>query len=117
MACKCDQLHAGMLTETVTFQRPTKSPDGSGGYTTTFSTISTAPTAGHIKATSGMERWASDRVEAVSKYKLTVRYFSGLKESDTVTIRTRRHNIRFINNIEFKDKWLEIDLDLGVVAK
>jgi SPP1 family predicted phage head-tail adaptor len=105
-----------MLTEPVTFQRPVKTSDSKGGYTTAFAAVASAPTVGHVKATSGGERWANSRTEATSKYKLTVRYFSGLKESDAVTIRNRRHNIQFINNLEFMDQWLEIDLDLGVAT-
>jgi len=116
MACKCDSLHAGMLKEPVTFERPTDTGDGRGGRTVTFAAIADSPTACHIKALSGGERWASGRTEATSSYRITVRYFSDIKESDTVTIRSRRHNIRFINNLEFKDKWLELDVDLGVAV-
>ena len=40
----------------------------------------------------------------------------GLSESDRVTIRNKVHNIRFLDNIEFANKWLQIDVDGGVAA-
>jgi head-tail adaptor len=45
-----------------------------------------------------------------------VRYTTTLRENDRVTIRNRIHNIRFIDNIEFANKWLRIDVDGGVAA-
>jgi hypothetical protein len=41
---------------------------------------------------------------------------AGLLESDRVVIRTKAHNIRFINNVEFADRWLEIMVDGGVAT-
>lgn len=50
------------------------------------------------------------------RLRLVVRYTNALRESDRVTIRNRVHNIRFIDNIEFANKWLRIDVDGGVAA-
>jgi SPP1 family predicted phage head-tail adaptor len=105
-----------MLKEPVEFQRATKVSDGSGGYTETWAAISGAPTRAIVKAVSGSERFASDRIEATTRYRIVVRYFDGLLESDRVEIRSRVYNIRFINNVEFADRWLEIDLDGGVAT-
>jgi hypothetical protein len=33
-----------------------------------------------------------------------------------VQIRSKVHNIRFIDNVEFANKWLQIDVDGGVAA-
>ena len=116
MTCKCDSLSAAMLSEPVTFQRSVKTPDGAGGFTETWGTLAGAPTFAHAKYLSGSERWANARTEATSKIKATTRYFDGLLESDAVVIRSRRCNIRFINNVEFKDRWLEIELGEGVAV-
>lgn len=113
---KCCDIHAGMLREPVEFQRAAKVSDGAGGYTKTWAAISGAPTKAMVKAISGSERFASDRVEATTRWRATVRYWDGLKESDKVVIRSRSYNIRFINNVELADKWLTIDLDGGVAV-
>jgi dynactin complex subunit len=45
-----------------------------------------------------------------------VRYTTALRESDRVQIRNKLHNIRFIDNIEFANKWLQVDIDGGVAV-
>lgn len=113
---KCCDLNSGKLKEPVTFQRKTLTSDGAGGMTQTWTTISAAPTRAYVLPVSGSERYASDRVEATVRLRLVVRYTSGLLESDRVQIRNKVHNIRFIDNIEFANKWLQIDVDGGVAA-
>lgn len=113
---KCCDYTAGMLKHSITFQRETLVGDDAGGTTSTWAAIVSAPTRGFIKAMSGNERWASARVEATASYRLVVRYFPNLMEKDRVLFRDRAHNIRFVNNVEFADKWLEIDLSEGVAT-
>lgn len=115
MAC-CAKYSARDLREPVVFQRLERTSDGAGGYTEAWSQIAGAPVRGKFKAMSGRERWASDRVEATSTHRIAVRYFSDLKESDRAVIRGRAYNIRFINNVDYLDDWLEIDLQLGVAV-
>jgi len=112
----CAKYDARMLREPVTFQRKTRTANGRGGFTETWAEISGAPTRGHMKALSGSERLMADRVDATTRNRLVVRYFSGLREEDRVLIRNRTYNIRFLNNVEFRDRWLEIDLDGGVAT-
>lgn len=107
---------AGMLREPVTFQRKSRTRTAGGGFTDAWAAISGAPSKASVKALSGAERFASDRVEATTRFRIVVRYFNGLTEEDRVMIRGRAHNIRFINNVEFRDRWLQIDLDGGVAT-
>lgn len=109
----CGKYNARQLREAVTFQRKTRTSDGAGGYTSGFAAISGAPTRAMVKPLSGRERWASDRVEASANYRVVTRYYDGLKEGDTVLIRGRPANIRFIANVDMMDEWLEIDVQLG----
>lgn len=109
-------MNSGMLREPVTFQRMTRTADGAGGQTQTWATISGAPTRAHVRMASGSERFAHDRVEATVKLKLTTRYTSALTEADRVLIRGKAHNIRVLNNLEFRNEWLEIGVDGGVAS-
>jgi SPP1 family predicted phage head-tail adaptor len=113
---KCCDYHSGMLKEPVTFQRRTLTADGAGGQTETWAAIPGMPNRAHVKPVGGSERYASDRTEAIVRLRLVVRYTDELREGDRVKIRDRVHNIRFLDNIEFKDKWLQIDVDGGVAA-
>jgi head-tail adaptor len=113
---KCCDMNAGMLREPITIERAAKVPDDAGGTTETWGAIVGAPDRAYPKALSGSERFASDRVEATTRWRITFRYFDGLLESDRVVFRARAYNIRFINNLELRDKWLTLDLDGGVAT-
>lgn len=113
---KCCDMNAGMLREPVTFERKARVANGTGGWSETWSTVSGSATRAHVKALSGYERLQSDRVEAGTRWRMVVRYFAGLIEEDRVIIRGRAHNIRFINNMELRNRWLQIDLDGGVAV-
>ena len=113
---KCYPYNAGMLKETIDIQRATRVSDGAGGYDTTWATLSGSPTRASVKALSGTERYASERVEATTKWRIAMRYFEGLQEQDAIIIRGKTHNIRFINNLDLADRWLVVDLDGGMAT-
>ncbi len=111
---KCCDMHAGKLRTPVVFERGVKTGDGAGGHVIAWSAMTGSAQWAFAKALSGFERHASERVEAVSKWRIVVRYFSGLKESDRLKMDDKIFNIRFIDNIELRDIWLQIDLGGGV---
>ena len=113
---KCCEMSAGLLREPVTFQRRSLTSDGAGGQAETWKAISAAPTRAHVKPLSGRERFASDRIEATLRIRILVRYSTAINETDRVIIRGKAHQIRFINNLEFQDRWLQIDCEGGVAT-
>lgn len=113
---KCCKYRPGMLREPVTFQRKSRVANGTGGFTETWAALAGSATRAYPKALSGTERFASDRVEASTRWRIVTRYFAGLKEEDRIVMRGRAYNIRFINNVELRDRWLEIDVDGGVAT-
>lgn len=116
MAIKCRDMHAAMLRETVTFERRSLSSDGAGGQAETWATVTGAPSRAYVTNTGGFERYRSDRTEAIVRVRLVTRYSAAIREGDRVRLRGKVHNIRFIDNVEFKDKWLQIDVEGGVAA-
>lgn len=113
---KCCDMTAGMLRTSVIFQRLTRVADGAGGATETWAAISGASSKAFVKALSGYERYASDRTEARASYRAVVRYFTGLTAADRVLIDGIAYNIQFIDNLEFRNMWLQIDLDSGIAS-
>lgn len=111
--CGSSKYNARMLRESVVFERSARVSDGAGGYTRSWGAISGAPTRAMVKPLSGRERWASDRTEAGTNFRVVVRYFADLKPSDRVVIRGRSADIQFIGNVDLMDEWLEIDVNLG----
>jgi len=116
MALKCSDMHAGKLREVVSFERKSLVSDGAGGQTETWTAIPATPTRAFVMNAGGSERYASDRTEAIVRVRVVIRYTTGLLESDRVRIRDKVHNIRFIDNIEWADKWLQIDVDGGAAS-
>ncbi len=105
-----------MLREPVSFQRRSLTSDGAGGQSETWTAISGAPTRAHVNPLSGRERFTSDRIEATLRVRVLVRYSTAITEGDRVLIRGQAHQIRFINNLEFADRWLQIDCEGGVAT-
>lgn len=102
---------------TATFERPTRTPDGAGGYTETYAAISglDGVSAG-IVAVSGAEVWASMRVEAQSSWQLWVKTDAEITEVDRVTIGGRVYNITFVNDVEKRGIWQVVNLGQGVAV-
>ena len=111
---KCCNIKAGMLREPVEFQSQVITSVGGGASTITYT--NRANVRGAFKPMSGSERLYAERLDATTRNRLIIRYRTDVKESDRVIVRSRAYQIRFINNLEFRNKFLEIDLDGGVAA-
>lgn len=109
---KCCDYTAGMLRETVTLKSQTKTSIGGGATEIAYTTYATV--RGMLKALSGGERLYASRLDATTRNRLVIRYRSDVTESDQVVVRGKAYQIRFIDNVEFRDKWLVLDLDGGV---
>jgi head-tail adaptor len=55
-------------------------------------------------------------VNAETKDRIVTRYFAGLTPADRVVMDGRAFNITYINDLERRKKWLEIDLAGGVAT-
>jgi SPP1 family predicted phage head-tail adaptor len=69
-----------------------------------------------FKALSGYERNNADRLDAQTKNRITMRYREDITESDRILFRGKAYNIRFIDNVEMRNRWLVIDVDGGVAT-
>ena len=112
----CCDYSSGILREAVTFQRETATAGVAGTFTKAWATVSGAPTRAHVRGLSGREERTGDRTDAVARLRVVVRYSAALREGDRVLIRTRAHNITRIDNVEFRNQWLEIDAEAGVAT-
>lgn len=113
---KCCDYNAGMLRTACQFQRKSRVSDGAGGWSDQWGNLAGAATRCAFKAMSGSERFMSQRAEATSRNRITVRYFADLRESDRVMINGQAYGITFVNNVELRNRWMVIDLDGGVAS-
>jgi len=111
---KCCNFTAGMLREPVEIQSQETTSIGGGATELTYT--NKANVRGHFKPMSGSERLYAERLDATTRNRLVIRYRSDLTESDRVIVRGKAYQIRFIENVEFRNRWLVIDLDGGVAT-
>jgi SPP1 family predicted phage head-tail adaptor len=109
---KCCDIFAGMLRNKIQIQRLLKTPDGSGGWTKTW--IPLGSTWAYIRATGASEQFSQDRLNGVVRYKATIRYKADLTVADRVVFEGKNYQIRAVVDIEFRKKWMELDLESGV---
>lgn len=108
---KCCDLTSGKLRNTIAIQRKTGTPDGGGGSTLVWATVS-SPRA-YIKPISGGERFQAMRLEADTTHRIFIRYRTDILTSDRINYRGRLMQIRAILNLEERNMWLEIYADEG----
>jgi SPP1 family predicted phage head-tail adaptor len=113
---KCCDYSAGMLRTPVQFQRKLNVPDGAGGFRTSWVAMPGTPTRAHYKALSGAERMMASRLDAQVTARIVCRYNGDVTPADRVLIEGEAHNITFINDVERRKRWLEIDVRGGVAT-
>lgn len=106
-----------LLWQTASFEREQRVADGAGGYTRSWAAIAGlgAVSVG-LMGVSGDEVFASQRLEGISKWRMWCKGASAVTEADSVVIAGRRHQIRFVNDVEKRGVWQVFDLDLGAAV-
>lgn len=107
---------ADMLWQSVTFQNPAGGRDSTGGILRSWSAVANGTVTAGLVAMSGAERWASDRVEATSKWRLVCKPVVGVTEASRVVIDSIAYNINFVNDVEQRGVWHVMDLSGGVAT-
>lgn len=113
---KCCDVTSGMLRTTVEFQRITRTADGAGGWAETWAAIPDAPSRAWVRGASGFERLQAGRLDAQTTDRLTCRYFAGLTAADRVLVDGAAYNIQWVDNVERRNRWLDMRLAGGVAT-
>lgn len=116
MVGSCGKYRAGQMRTACEFQRKTRTDDGAGGWSESWTAIAGAPTRCAFTSLSGSERMQAQRIEAPTRNRVACRYFAGLAEGDRIVIAGRAYEITFINNLEMRNRWYEIDVSGGVAT-
>lgn len=103
-----------MLRTTVALQSQTRTADGAGGYALSWSTYATVQ--GGLKQTSGREVEQADRLSAQAGFRCVIRYRSDVAAQHRIVIDSLAYQIRAIENVEFRNRWLVLTLESGVAT-
>lgn len=105
---KCCDLSAGKLRHSVNFETPTSTPDGYGGSSVAWDTVTPVTVRAFIKPMSGNERWQSQRLETNITHRIFIRYRSDLTSEMRINYGGRLMQVKALINIEERNKWFEI---------
>lgn len=101
----------GDLRHRVAVENPTRTPDGSGGFTETFAAASPSPVWARIEPATPAktERLISNVVEGPITHIVTMRDHSGVTMKTRLTFETsRRFHVRGIQHVEEMGQWLRL---------
>ncbi len=111
---KCCDMTPGMLRTSVALQSQTRTADGQGGYSLSWTTYATVQA--HVKQSSGGERSESERLTATSTLRCVVRYRSDVEPQHRAVIDGKAYQVRNVEDVEFRRRWLDIKLEGGVAT-
>lgn len=113
----CGKYSAGMLQSRIVIRRKTRTPDGAGGVTETWSDIGT-PWAYWTKP-SGREVWGADRTMPMASVKAVIRFRGDANgnpfytAADRVEYRGRQYAVISARDADDRQEWIELSLTEG----
>jgi SPP1 family predicted phage head-tail adaptor len=100
-------MRSGTLRHVIDIQDAAETPDGMGGFTTSYSDIYSGLRAS-IWPLSASEHISNDKIELSITHRIRVRYRSGIKADMKVVFGSREFNIKSIINSEMRNIMLEM---------
>jgi len=97
----------GRLRNYVKLQTLTEGRDADGGYTRTWG--DTAQIWASIKHRKGVEIERQNSMMATATHLITIHYRSGVTTSNRLTYGSRTFGILDVNNVEERNKWMELE--------
>jgi SPP1 family predicted phage head-tail adaptor len=94
------------LDKRIVLEKPTITPNGQGGFTTTWSTVATI--WARLLPTSAKEARQSEKETMTVSHTVTIRYRGDVKPSWRIKFKNRYFAIVGITNPEEVNEWLDI---------
>jgi SPP1 family predicted phage head-tail adaptor len=105
---KCCDLTAGKMRSVITFETPTRTPDGYGGYSVVWDAVAAITAKAMIKPISGAEVWQAYRLESNITHRIFTRYRAGITPEMRINFGGRIMQMSPPINIEERNRWFEI---------
>lgn len=103
-------MRTGDLDQRIELQRLTRTADGGGGYSETWTTYDTV--WAKVEPLSGRERYHAQQTQASANYRVTIRYRDDVSPADRILWRGRVMNIRFPADAGPRNPWLPLDAEM-----
>lgn len=102
-------LAAGRLRHLITIKRSVDTPDGHGGFVTTW--VRVAQVAAEVINLNGREAVISNALQGVSSYRITIRWRGGVKPEDQIDYDGVLLNVRSVDDPDGSRVALQIFAD------
>ncbi len=97
------------LIHSVIIQERVNSDDGYGGYSTSW--VSKYTMQGNMLFKGGNETLISQGIVSRRSWELTIRFSPGIDATCRVVFKGRVFNIKYVNNVEERNRWLILGLE------
>ena len=104
----------GRMRFEVELQKPTNTRDAGGGITESYTTLSNL--YADIKQTRGSESLRQGQVKEQTTHVFTIRYRRDIGTNYRILYDSDFYNIRNINNLDNRNRYLELECELGVTV-
>lgn len=112
MGCKIP-FHAGELQHLISVEEKQTPDDGAGGQDVSW--VERFELMCKIRQMSGREMKLYDQLNAVQTVVFETWWNDDVAESNRIKFRDEYYNIRYVENIEMKDRWMKMIAEKGVI--
>lgn len=105
---------AARLKHRVTIQQRSRSDDGAGGSSVSWSNVAIVWAELRSRESGADEKAAGGQLQAQARLQMTMRYRSGITSDMRVLYRGQSYNIRRVENVDHANVLLELLLEEGV---
>lgn len=104
----------GRLDQRITLRAATRTPDGAGGFTTTWADFATTPKVwARVEMPRGREMMAEGRTTATAMTKFTIRNRSDVSETHGLLWGGEHYNIRAVFRKGTREPFLTLEAERG----
>ena len=104
----------GKMRFEIELQKPTNTRDAGGGITETYTTLSNL--YADIEQTRGTESLRQGQVKEKTTHIFTIRYRRDIGTNYRIRYDSDNYNIKNIKNIDNRNRYLEVECELGVTG-
>lgn len=104
----------GKMRFEIELQKPTNTRDAGGGITEAYTTLSNL--YADIEQTRGNESLRQGQVKEKTTHIFTIRYRRDIGTNYRIRYDSDNYNIRNIKNIDNRNRYLEVECELGVTV-
>ena len=108
---------ASQLRHRIVIEQPTETADGTGGFTTSWTTLTSVwADIQPLTRSSGREQFAEGQLQERTRWRITIRYREDVTEKMRISYNSRVFNIRAIIDLDGREEQLILIVEEGAAV-